>query len=104
LALHERIRLAYRAGSPRGISQGWLGEETMMRALVVASLAIVGTSVGALIDMANRANGMGGFVVAPAGLVVGLLAGLLLARTFPRRRPRRRLDPARYPNRVIRRG
>jgi membrane associated rhomboid family serine protease len=74
-----------------------------MRALVVASLAIVGTGVGALIDMVNRANGMDGFVVAPAGLVVGLLVGLLLARTFPRRRPRRRLDPARYPNRLIRR-
>jgi F0F1-type ATP synthase assembly protein I len=59
-----------------------------MRALVIVALAVIGTGVGALLDLLAIAQGWSGIVLfcTPAGLLVGLVAGVLVARTMPNKR------------------
>lgn len=69
-----------------------------MRTLIAASLTVIGIGTGLLLEVAA------GLPVGPLtafGGLVGLLGGLALARrTYPR--PKRRLDPDRYPTRLVR--
>jgi predicted lipid-binding transport protein (Tim44 family) len=75
------------------------------RALAVTALGLVGATIGGMAGSAFVVVDMGiGTVLMLVGMWLGLTLGIWLGFRVTRPRPPRPpIDPARYPNRVIRR-